>query len=554
MDVLRGLALLTVPLVAAGCDAIVGVDFGSAHLAPDAGGAPPDSGGGGDSGREGGSRDAGAHDSGRDARGNDGRASDAGAADGSGGCPANATPRTNPCIISSTYGVFVAPASEGGSDQEGTGTEISPYASIAMAMGHANGKRIYVCAGMYTEQVAVDPSVDGIQIYGGLECPGAPSVGDGGAEASVPAWTYTGAPAVFAPTATGYVFDVERLVKGAHFEDLDLRAAATSSPSSSSIAVLVNTSMNVSFTHIIAEGGAAGAGAGGGAPPTNACPSSLTGAPNSGATAGTGAKCSCPLFGSSTGGNGKPHLGATTPDEIGSSIPATAMPLGQPGPNGSGIMLPCSAGQQGQNGSDGTGGNPGLSGTLTGIGWSIMPGANGTVADPGQGGGGGGANANAGAGGGAGGCGGNGGLGGGGGGASIAIALVASDATFTAITLTSGAGGVGGTGGDGEAGQGGGSGGTANPPTVFSSCSGGPGGAGGSGGGGGGGAGGPSVGIGWSGTAPTIDGVSVTSGMTLPIPSGYTGPSMVAQGGMGGGGGGHGNQGPQGSVAAVLQL
>lgn len=47
-------------------------------------------------------------------------------------------------------------------------------------------------------------------------------------------------------------------------------------------------------------------------------------------------------------------------------------------------------------------------------------------------------------------------------------------------------------------------------------CSGGVGGHGGSGGGGGGGAGGLSVGVAWTGTAPSIDGTATPTATTLP--------------------------------------
>ncbi len=102
------------------------------------------------------------------------------------------------------------------------------------------------------------------------------------------------------------------------------------------------------------------------------------------------------------------------------------------------------------------------------------------------------------------------------GGASIALALVNATANVDAAShFVARDGGQGGNGGGGQIGQTGGIAG----PMFASECSGGNAGSGGSGGGGGGGAGGLSVGILWTGIAPTIDGETVQN---APIRDGIT--------------------------------
>jgi len=79
--------------------------------------------------------DGGAHDGSTDA-GADGHGSDSGTGDGGkgdggmdSGCNLTLGPSQEACIVSDTNGVFVAPASNGGS-AGGTGTQTSPYLTI----------------------------------------------------------------------------------------------------------------------------------------------------------------------------------------------------------------------------------------------------------------------------------------------------------------------------------------------------------------------------------------------------------------------------------------
>jgi len=558
MVVLKRRALWLAPLVgAAACNALVGVDFGEAHLG-DAGSdatTVPDAGvekdGGHPDARDAHVVDAREHDAVADRFSGD--ASDAPGSD-SPFCNTSADPAAEPCLVSDQYGVFVAPTADGGSDAN-TGSQAAPFATIGNAIANANGKRIYVCSATFSEALVV--TANGTSIYGGFACPGGAMTPDAAAP-----WSYTGVTTVVTPISPGYALDVEKLGVGATFEDLTFESlAATSATASSSIAVLVNGSTGVSFTRVTAKAGAAATGATGGATGLNNCPlASLNGLPNSALLPGASQTCMCPTngTGTSTSGAGKPAGGANTPAETGSSTPATNPILGLPGSEG----IDCTVGEQGAPGTKGSAGAGGLPGTLSASGWAGVAGGSGTAGTPGQGGGGGGAVHDPSASGGIGGCGGLGAAGGVGGGASIGVAIVMSSVSFSALTLVTSTGGAGGTGQVGGAGQLGGAGGIPTLNLATESCEGGPGGTGGGGGGGGGGAGGPSVGIAWTGTTPVIDGSPATTSLaTLPMPSSFTG-GTAGPGGLGGtggasvggNGGDDGATGQPGVAAAVIQL
>jgi hypothetical protein len=469
-------------------------------------------------------------------------------------CSATGVPATEPCVIAEAYGVFVAPT---GSDTTGAGTRQSPYATIGKSVTEAisAGKRVYVCGTSYNEQVTLTQAVE---IYGGLECPTANDGGDAGT-----AWAYTGTLATVAPTAAGFALDVES-ASGAHFEDMafvaqgapsvgdagaDAGDAGSVAPGTSSIAVMVNSSMDVSFTRVSATAGNGAPGASAGPTPTNWCsptadggapsadsglnaPSGLVAPTDGSGNGGPSVKCACALLGSSKGGgggeSGQPgQLGAP-----GSANPATGN--GTQGAGGSATLGACTAGNAGGDGTAGASGMAGSQGTLSSTGWSVSTATAGQPGDPGQGGGGGGGGAIlGGAGGGAGGCGGSGGAPGSGGGASIAVAIIGGSVTMARVTLTTGYGGTGGSGGAGEPGQAGGAGGTHVPE-----CSGGNGGDGAGGSGGGGGVGGPSVGV-----AATSSGEVTVDGTTLTNAATFVGPSLF-RGGVAGGLGAGGTAGP----------
>jgi len=475
------------------------------------------------------------------------------------GCSSSLSPSTSPCVVTEEYGVFVAPAKDGGSDA-GAGTRTAPYATIAEGIANAGTKRVYVCAATYAESLVIGTAVDGVQVYGGFACPGS--------DAGAPAWTYvSGTVAAVAPSAAGYALDLESLAKGTHFEDMSFTAvAAMGSTGASSIAVLVNVSTGVSFTRVTSKAGSGAAGVSPGAPVSNWCAAAgqvgqvgeLVAAGGAGGGFGN---CMCAV---ATGDSSRGGAGGSVDSagNAGIAMPAAAGPgggtgaLGAASPGGSCSVV---AGGAGENGSSTTGGGAGGAGSVGSSGWVPAFAGAGLPGNPGQGGGGGGGDdLIGGAGGGAGGCGGNGGAGGGGGGASLAFAVVGSAVTFNAVKLAPGTGGPGGAGADGQAGQTGG-----NPGGSVVGCNGGPGGAGAGGGGGGGGAGGPSVGIAWHGgtTVLTVDGMVTMSATNLSGASSFIqgmgggagapgGPGTAASGGNGGAGG---TMGPAGTSSAIAQ-
>ncbi len=110
------------------------------------------------------------------------------AADGA-SCGATQEPSAAPCTVTEQFGVFV---SQAGSDTSGRGTRAMPYATIGKGVSAAKaaGKRVYVCAGTYAEQVTIDAAHDGVNLYGGFSCA---------------SWSYaTTNTATVAPTAAGF--------------------------------------------------------------------------------------------------------------------------------------------------------------------------------------------------------------------------------------------------------------------------------------------------------------------------------------------------------------
>ncbi len=439
------------------------------------------------------------------------------------GCDATQSPKTNACVVTDAYGVFVAP---NGSDSA-TGTMSAPFATVgrgvlAAASAH---KRVYVCTGTYAEQVTIDASANGVSLFGGLACPG-----DDAGDSS---WSYTGHPATIAPT-TGYALKVDTVSSPIVIEDLELAATDATTPGGSSIAAFVNGSANVDFVRVELS---AGSGADAAMTPALSGQPATTTNGNAGTTSGLGdgtggaaVTCSCTNGGMTTGGAG----GNGGPMTAGAGSPGSAMPTvtGSPPADGAGGPAGCYAGHNGGAAPGGSGGGGAMSlGTLTSNGWTPATGTGGSNGGPGEGGGGGGGDALSPANGGAcGGCGGAGGGPGAGGGSSIALAIVMSTVTLDSCSLVASHGGAGGKGG---AGQAGGLGGTAS--SAETCLSGGTGGAGGAGGAGGGGAGGSSWGVAFVGTAPTqMNGTTISIGALGGGGAGGEGMGMNGDNGMNG--------------------
>jgi hypothetical protein len=425
-------------------------------------------------------------------------------------------PSADACVISETFGVFVAPT---GSDAAGCGTKASPCKTIGkgLTVAHAASKRTYVCEGTYDEKLVIDASLAGARAFGGFACA---------------TWAYdaTKKPKV-APSATGYAMVVDS-VTGATFEDFAFESKSAVNAGESSIALFAKNATGVVLRRCSVQ---AGAGMSGQdqtppAPFASAAPSGNAGGISNGGGVAQNSTCT-----TSTGGaGGQP----ATSGQDGTD--------GAPGPSNKGTIVACQNSTGGLGGAVGGAGAGGTGASMwasfTPSGWTPSSGGAGGQGGVGQGGGGGASiDLTGGAGsGGAGGCGGIGGATGTGGGSSIAVLAYSSSVDTETCTLTAGSAGRGGNGASGQTGQAGGTKGNG----FGNACSGGRGGAGGAGGGGGGGAGGVSAGIVWAGAAPTVNGTTTPSAVTL---------AGVTLGTAGTGGAGA-NVGRAGAAGAVVQF
>jgi hypothetical protein len=489
--------------------------------------------------RDGGSKkeaaaDAGGSDGGRPAveRDGSGTANDAtpDAANDAPRCDEARSPKDEPCLVSSRFGVFVAPNGTGG------GTMESPLGSIAEALvvARATGRRkIIVCgefAFRYRDPLVLTSKDSGLGLFGGFRCPS-----DGGA-----AWAYDGAvrngiPRTMAAPASPAITltDVTDLV----VEDIGFAALSGSSPSASSIGAIVSNSVGVTFRRVLFAGSSGAPGADGADVELPASAAPVAGTLQNGkdsvcVTAGSappivpGGSWSAPSACGSKGGDGaSANAGdnasaASTPGSpFDGVIPSNFNNSGESQWQTAGGGVAALPGLDGAVGADGSlGAASAALGIFTASGYAPADGHDGSDGHVGQGGGGGGASKSptaapycAGASGGAGGmggCGGAAGPGGRGGGASVGLllwdsAVVLEDAVVMA--QSGGKGGKGGNGGAPSSGQPGGIGGKGASTSNGVIPPGGPGGRGGTGGAGGpgsGGSGGPSVSLVFHRAAP----------------------------------------------------
>ncbi len=462
-------------------------------------------------------------------------------------CSPADVPAEEPCVVTEQYGVFVAPALNGGSDTQGNGTRTDPYETIArgIAIASAAGKRVYVCAATYAEPLMVTTSTE---VYGGLACPGA-VVGGGSttmaASGSGPAWAYTGVlvavegqvdEAGTTPIAAGAALYVDA-VTGLHFEDMAFTAGVWGDAGvHGSFAAWVERSTGVSFTRVTFTSQAASSEAvRPPVTPSNWCPPPTQETTVDAAAAAPGL-CDCTNFNSSAGGFGGQEDG---PGSSGTAFPSVLEAAGGAGGKFYLVSGNCTAGMAGGNGA-------GVDAAAVGVVGEVA--ASGNAGNPGQGGGGGaGSTKGAGANGAAGGCGGTGGSGGQPGSSSYALVAQNSVVACTAVTLAPGPAGPGGSGGVGQDGEPGGVG-----EPGAGGCSGGAGGAGAGGGGGAGGAAGVSIGVllergdGGAAATVTIDGHTMTRQPTLAPPSFFIAPALAPGGAGGPGGAAAGNGGTVG--------
>jgi hypothetical protein len=409
-----------------------------------------------------------------------------------------------------------------GNDVGATGKRGAEFKTIGAALRAAKTgpKRIYVCddGAVYPEAITVDATIDaaldGIAIYGGFDCAD---------------WGYQSARRAKIAPASGPALMVKGAATGVTLVDLELASANATSPGASSIAAVLDSSMNVVFQRlkITAGGGADGAPGTDGAKGADALAVS-------GMQAGFAAGCPAPS--PSQLGGGWPTTANVCGSLGGAGGTATAQNEGSPGLRG----IPAGAnnagmagGGDGLKGDDGPAGAAALAnagaGAFSAAGYQpASPGGDGGDGIPGQGGGGGGAShatgttclgASGGAGG-MGGCAGKKGTGGASGGASVALVSWLSGLTLDHCDVSAangGAGGKGGSGGLGGSGKDGAAGGPAYVSDAGDNISrgghGGPGGSGGLGGSGAGGNGGPSYWLVYKGVGPMRTGGSIAGGM-----------------------------------------
>jgi hypothetical protein len=122
-------------------------------------------------------------------------------------CDPTAAPKDNPCVLDDAYGIFVGPmsltdaqAASGDANDLTTladGTMARPYLTIGQALANLGAKtRIYICNGIYAEQVRIASAVS---LYGGLSClPGPAAL----------AWQYVGGTAEVISPSPAYALSI----------------------------------------------------------------------------------------------------------------------------------------------------------------------------------------------------------------------------------------------------------------------------------------------------------------------------------------------------------
>ena len=111
------------------------------------------------------------------------------------------------CALDDPDGIYVAPTG----DDTYSGAKDAPFETITEAITQAagSGKTIYVCNGLFPEQLEI--SDDGLVIRGGYECPGPSTTG----------WLYqAGTRARVRPAEPGYALHVTG-VTGLVMSDID---------------------------------------------------------------------------------------------------------------------------------------------------------------------------------------------------------------------------------------------------------------------------------------------------------------------------------------------
>lgn len=145
------------------------------------------------------------------------------------GCDNTLMPTENACVIHESAGIFVS-ASKG--SDGGLGTRESPLKSVSVAIGAAvtDGRRVYVCAETYEEQLKFG---DGANVFGYFDC-------------STADWKVTDRRAKIAPKE-GVAAIAKGIAKPTRIEALDIEAADGKTPGDSSIGLIAQDSNGLTF-------------------------------------------------------------------------------------------------------------------------------------------------------------------------------------------------------------------------------------------------------------------------------------------------------------------
>ena len=172
--------------------------------------------------------------------------------------PLSGEPAVNPCTVTSANGIFVAPPPAG--NDSAAGTETAPVATITQGVELAKtaGLAVFVCDATYTAPLTFTAAVDGVNVYGGLVCPGAGVTN---------AWAYeAGGQVTVAPTTAGTTaLAISGLTTGMTFEDFVFQSSNASGVDSdgngaSSLAATVSWLTGVVFKRVAMVAGTGAAG------------------------------------------------------------------------------------------------------------------------------------------------------------------------------------------------------------------------------------------------------------------------------------------------------
>jgi hypothetical protein len=180
------------------------------------------------------------------AAGGDGATNETGRGDADAGCTSMLPPTESLCVNDSVALLV----SSRGTDLGATGKRGAEFRTIGAALRAAakgGPKRIYVCddGTAYAETIAIDvgadAALDGVAIYGDFDCAD---------------WTYQATRRAKIAPASGPALSLKGATTGIRLVDLELVSANATGAGASSIAAIVDSSMNVVFERLKITAGA----------------------------------------------------------------------------------------------------------------------------------------------------------------------------------------------------------------------------------------------------------------------------------------------------------